>query len=183
MRRLEPSFAKVGTTWSHEPLREDGSTVPGGPTACLPAGRPTANWTGVMSHQHHTFHNPPSATPAVVRAALDRRDIRGALDAMVGCALHGEGDWREAQELYLSLLDHPDHQVQALAATCLGHLARVCRRLDEDRVIAALKGAAVQPHVRATAANALDDIATFLHPRRIRWHSRLRRLRRPWTPR
>lgn len=88
-----------------------------------------------MSHEHHTFHNPPSATPADVRRALDRNDIVGVTDAMVGCALYGDGDWKASQELYLTLLDHPDHQVQALAATCLGHLARVYGQLDEDRVV------------------------------------------------
>ncbi|WBB69038.1 hypothetical protein [Micromonospora sp. WMMD812] len=134
-----------------------------------------------MGHEHHIFHNPPPATPAGVRAALDRDDIVGALDAMVGCALYGDGDWKEAQELYLGLLDHDDQQVQALAATCLGHLARVYGRLDEDRVVAALRQARVMPHVKGTATNALEDIELFLHPRRARWRGRLWRLVRPWT--
>jgi hypothetical protein len=134
---------------------------------------------GVMSHSHHTFRNPPPATPGEVRAAFGRGDLDAALDAMVGCALHGEGDWREAQELYLALLDHPDHQVQALAATCLGHLARVRRRLDEGRVVGALRAARARPHVRGTAGDALDDIGLFLHPRRARWRGRLWRLVHP----
>ncbi|MDO3685791.1 hypothetical protein [Micromonospora sp. C28ISP2-4] len=100
---------------------------------------------------------------------------------MVGCALYGDGDWQEAQELYLELLDHDDHQVQALAATCLGHLARVYRRLDERPVIAALRRARTRPHVRGNATNALDDIEVFLHPRRARRRGRLRRLIPPWT--
>ncbi|AVT41816.1 hypothetical protein C6W10_25605 [Plantactinospora sp. BB1] len=100
---------------------------------------------------------------------------------MVGCALYGDGDWRQSQQLYLALLDHDDHQVQALAATCLGHLARVHRRLDEDRVVVALRQARRRPHVRGTATDALEDIELFLHPRRARWRGRLWRLVRPWT--
>jgi hypothetical protein len=134
-----------------------------------------------MSHQHHTFHNPPSATPADVRTALDREDISAALNAMVGCALYGDGDWRGSQDLYLALLDHNDHQVQALAATCLGHLARVYGRLDEGRVVAALREGRVRPHVKGTATHALEDIELFLHPQRARWRGRLWRLARPWT--
>lgn len=134
-----------------------------------------------MGHLHRTFHNPPSATPADVRRALDRADIPGALDGMVGCALYGDGDCRESQDLFLTLLDHDDRQVQALAATCLGHLARVYRRLDEDRVVAALRRARIRPHVKGTAGDALEDIETFLHPRRARWRWRLWRLIRPWT--
>lgn len=134
-----------------------------------------------MSHEHRTFHNPPPATPADVKTAFDRDDIIGALDAMVGCALYGDGDWREAQELYLALLDHDDQQVQALAATCLGHLARVYGQLDEDRVVAALRQVRTTPYVKGTATVALEDIELYLHPRRARWRGRLWRLARPWT--
>ncbi|MFI7578303.1 hypothetical protein [Micromonospora sp. NPDC049497] len=134
-----------------------------------------------VRHEHHVFHNPPPATPAEVNSALDRGDLPAALDAMVGTALYGDGDWKELQELHLRLLDHEDHQVSALAATCLGHLARVYRRLDEDRVVAALRHARTVPHTSGTADNALDDIETFLHPRRMRWRGRVRTALRPWT--
>lgn len=134
-----------------------------------------------MSHEHNTFYNPPQATPTDVRAALDREDIYAAANAMVGCVLYAGGDWRELQELYLGLLDHGDRQVEALAATCLGHLARVYRHLDEERVVDALRQVSLKPHVRATAANALSDIRIFMHPGRMRRRTCLRRLVRPWT--
>ncbi|MBQ1041441.1 hypothetical protein KBX03_02855 [Micromonospora sp. C72] len=134
-----------------------------------------------MRHEHHVFHNPPSSTPAEVHAALDRGDLSAALDAMVGTALYGDGEWTELQELHLQLLGHEDHQVSALAATCLGHLARVYRQLDERRVVAALREARSLPHIRGTADNALDDIRLFLHPRRARWHGRVWTAVRPWT--
>ena len=111
-----------------------------------------------MGHEHRVFRNPPGATPAGVRAALDRGELFSALDAMVGSVLYGEGDWKELQELYLALLDHEDRQVRLLAATCLGHVARVYGRLDEDLVVPKLR--------RSGSTDALDDIATYLHPRR-----------------
>jgi hypothetical protein len=49
-----------------------------------------------VSHEHRTFHKPASATPGDVRTALDREDISSALEAMVGCALYGDGDWRRS---------------------------------------------------------------------------------------
>jgi hypothetical protein len=134
-----------------------------------------------MCHEHRTFHNPPSATPAEVRAALDRGDLPGALDAMVGTALYGDGDWKELQELHLQLLEHEDHEVSALAATCLGHLARVYRQLDERRVGTALRRARSVPHIRGTATDALEDIEIFLHPTRARWRRRAWRAVRPWA--
>ncbi|HYN94950.1 MAG TPA: hypothetical protein VES42_13965 [Pilimelia sp.] len=134
-----------------------------------------------MAHGHHVFRNPPPATPADVEAALDRGDVPGATDAMVGSVLHGHGHWQELQELYLRLLDHEEPQVRALAATCLGHLARVHGRLDERRVVAALRRMRSAPHGGGTASNALADIAMFLHPRRARWRGRAWRAVRPWT--
>jgi hypothetical protein len=125
----------------------------------------------LMGHEHHRFHNPVSATPIEVRAALDRGEMSNALDAMVGAVLYGDGDWEELQDLYLALLDHHDRQVRLLAATCLGHLARVYGRLDEDRVVPKLR--------QLGATNALSDIEVFLHPRRTRWRGRLRRALRP----
>lgn len=134
-----------------------------------------------MRHEHHVFHNPPSSTPAQVHAALDRGDLSAALDAMVGTALYGDGDFKELQELHLRLLEHEDHQVSALAATCLGHLARVYRRLDERRVVAALRRARALPHTSGTADDALEDIQIFLHPRRARWRRRVWTAIRPWA--
>ena len=126
-----------------------------------------------MSHEHHVFRNPPPATPGEVRAAIDRGELFSALDAMVGAVLYGGGDWKELQELYLGLLDHEDRQVRLLAATCLGHLARVYGRLDEDRVVPELR--------RVGATNALKDIEINLHPRRARWRGRVWKAVRPWT--
>jgi hypothetical protein len=57
-----------------------------------------------VRHSHHVFDNPAPATPVQVRAALHRGDLPEALDAMVGTALYGDGDWKELQDLYLQLL-------------------------------------------------------------------------------
>ncbi|MEU8283862.1 hypothetical protein AB0C01_05940 [Micromonospora sp. NPDC048905] len=134
-----------------------------------------------MADEQRVFLNPPPSTPAEVYAAFDRGDLPAALAAMVGTALYGDGDWREAQELHLRLLEHEDHEASALAATCLGHLARVYRRLDERRVVAALRRALALPHISGTAEDALEDIGMFLHPRRTRWRRRARTAIRPWS--
>jgi hypothetical protein len=132
-----------------------------------------------MSHQHNTFHNPGPATAAMVLAAIERADSSAACDAIVGSALHGDGDWKELQDLYLSLLDGQDPQVSSVATICLGHLARVYRQLEEDRVVPVLRRHRRHPTLGAAAANALDDIELFLHPRRTRLRSRARHLLYP----
>jgi hypothetical protein len=134
-----------------------------------------------VSHEPRLFQSPPPATPADVCAALDRGDVTSALDAMVGTALYHRGDWKELQELHLRLLEHDDRQVSALAATCLGHLARVHRQLDEAQVVGTLRRNRSVPHLAGTVAGALEDIEVFLHRRRTRWRQRLGRAIRPWT--
>ena len=136
-------------------------------------------WT--TGHDHHIVHNPPPATATDVRTALHRGDLPGALDAMVGSVLYGDGDWKELQELYLGLLEHEYWQVRALAATCLGHLARVHGQLYEDRLVPALRSRRSTPYVGDVATTALEDIELFLHPRRARWRGRLWKALRPWT--
>jgi hypothetical protein len=134
-----------------------------------------------VPHERRVFHNPPPATAADVRAALGRGDVPAALDAMVGTALYDLGHWEELQELHLQLLEHDDHQVSSLAATCLGHLARVYRQLDEARVIKALRRKRSVPHMTGTAASALEDIEIFLDPVRTRRRRLVWRAIRPWT--
>lgn len=98
---------------------------------------------------------------------------------MVGSVLHGHGDWQQLQRLYLGLLDHHDSRVRALAATCLGHVARVHRQLDECRVVAALRRHRSSPQTGAAVSNALEDIKIFLHPGRTRWRNLMNRAVRP----
>lgn len=66
--------------------------------------------------------------------------------------------------------------MNALAATCLGHLARVYGHLDEDRVVATLRRVQSIPYVRGAASTALEDSELFLHPRRARWRARMESL-------
>jgi hypothetical protein len=116
---------------------------------------------------------------AEVRAALDSGDFNAAAQAIVGSALHGDGDWRELQELYLELLDHPEQNIRRLGALCLGHLARVHLQLDERRVVPILRRLRRDPEIGGTAEDALGDIADFLHPRRGLWRNRLYQLTHP----
>lgn len=53
--------------------------------------------------------------------------------ALLRLALH-EADWRFVQDLCITLSDNPDVWVRRNCATALGHLARIHRRLDVDKV-------------------------------------------------
>jgi hypothetical protein len=107
------------------------------------------------------YEEPVPATPADVLAALDRGDPQAAAHALVGAAFHYP-DRQAVQDLCLRLLDGPDRSLAAVAATCLGHLARIYGQLDTDTVRAALERQRGDQLVGPRAEDALDDLDTYL---------------------
>jgi hypothetical protein len=113
-----------------------------------------------MSTQR-SYYEPAPTTHESAMAALAAGDIDTLTDSMVGLALH-DSDWRWCQDFYLRVLDHPEEDVRATAAICLGHLARIHRRLDKDRVLPALRARLRDPQVGGTVEDAIADIEQFL---------------------
>lgn len=89
-----------------------------------------------------------TASPAVVCRAL------------VSIAFY-EQDWRWAQDRCLDALSNANPDVRGLAATCLGHVARVHGTLEKARVLAALTPLLSDPVVAGRVEDALNDISTF----------------------
>jgi len=73
-----------------------------------------------------------------------------------------DSDPRAVQDLCLRLLDGGDRPLAAVAATCLGHLARIHRQLDTDAVTAALDRQRGDELVGPRAEDALDDIDLYM---------------------
>jgi hypothetical protein len=84
-------------------------------------------------------------------------------EAILRLALHdSDGDW--VTNHALSLLRHSDSNVRVMAATALGHIARIHGRIDVDRVLPALRLLANDPATAGRAEDALDDIDMFVLP-------------------
>lgn len=80
--------------------------------------------------------------------------------ALVSIALH-EKDWRWAQDRCLELLESKNVEVGAVAATCLGHIARIHKKIDKDRVIPALENFGINSSMFGIVEDAMDDISMF----------------------
>jgi hypothetical protein len=93
--------------------------------------------------------------------AFASADVGRINDALIGLVYH-DPDGRWVQDQCLALLDYPDNDVRGLAVTCLGHIARIHRDLDRDRVLPALEGLRDDPTIGGRAQDALDDIAIYL---------------------
>ena len=81
--------------------------------------------------------------------------------ALVAAAF-SETDWRWVQGQCLFFLTYPDIEVRGLAATCLGHLARIHQKLDLEVVIPALKSHLKDKEIFGQVQEALEDIEMYM---------------------
>ncbi len=93
--------------------------------------------------------------------ALSSSDVERINDALLRLSLFSP-DWRSIQGVCLRFLKHPAADVRGLAATCLGHLARLHRILDLEIVVPALKSLLDDPQAGGRAQDALDDINVYI---------------------
>lgn len=82
-------------------------------------------------------------------------------EALIRVALH-DPDPLWSQMVVLRFVAHDDSEVRGLAATCLGHIARIHRRMDLGIVVPILSKLAEDPLVGGRAEDALDDIRTYM---------------------
>ncbi|MDF3055570.1 MAG: hypothetical protein K0Q74_1477 [Gammaproteobacteria bacterium] len=82
-------------------------------------------------------------------------------NALLAITLYDK-DWRWAQMHCLHFLNHVDSDISGLAATCLGHIARIHHKLDQKLVINALKNRLSDIKISGRVQDALDDIEIFL---------------------
>jgi hypothetical protein len=106
---------------------------------------------GQNSHEHDRS----ALTAAVV--SRDPEWIGRALLAVV----NGDPEWAWLEEQCLGLLVHPDVQVRGLAATSLGHVARLHGHLHASAVDR-LREAQTDATIAGRVHDALSDIDIFL---------------------
>jgi hypothetical protein len=93
-------------------------------------------------------------------AMLASTNAYAATEAILRLALHDpDGTW--VTDRALDLLQSPDADIRAVAATALGHVARIHHAIDRQRVIPALQRLMDNPATAGRAEDALDDIAMF----------------------
>ena len=106
------------------------------------------------------------------RGPLNKEEIEQAFEygspteicqTLVTLALY-DPDWKNVEKYCLRSLEHPDTSVRSVAATCIGHLARLHKTLDLDLVLPALYRHVSDPGqwVAGNVGNALSDIEIFM---------------------
>lgn len=107
------------------------------------------------------YEEPAPVTHADAERAFEFGTPNEACDALVGVALH-DADWRWVQAWCITLLKSKNVAVKGLAATCLGHLARIHRQLDLEVAAPALAEAFEDVEIQGRVEDALSDIKMFM---------------------
>ena len=107
------------------------------------------------------YHEPKPITPVAFERVLERDLPEELCNALVD-ATHSITDRGSVTKVCLRLLAHSNEDVKGAAVTCLGHIARLDRRIDIELVGEGLrclykKEKPLQGRIR----DAVDDIRTF----------------------
>jgi hypothetical protein len=106
------------------------------------------------------FHDVVPISRSEALSAFSGGDVPAIADALVRVAFHDE-DWRWAQARCLEFVSNDDATLRGVAATCLGHVARIHRRIDLDAVMPAINVLMNDPENAGRARDALDDIEQY----------------------
>lgn len=106
------------------------------------------------------YEEPEPITRAAYEYIVATGTEEARRSALVGLTLHGHCPDYVSGEC-LRLLRSSSWQMRAVAATCLGHLARIHGRLDSDGIRPALRALLDDPRTAGAAEDALEDIAMF----------------------
>jgi hypothetical protein len=98
---------------------------------------------------------------ATLEYSLASKDPNEIANALYSATRH-DPDWKWVQGYCLTFLDSAYAQVRWVAATCLGDLATIHRRMDLDLVLPALQKAARDPLTAYAAEESLSNIKHFI---------------------
>ena len=96
-----------------------------------------------------------------IEILLKSPDLPDMQDGLLSAAYY-DSDWRWVQSRCLELLVHPNRDMRWLAATCLGHVARIHHELDLEVVLPALSLAKRDMSIAFGVEDALEDIRFLL---------------------
>lgn len=107
------------------------------------------------------YEEPTPIMRAEAEAAFSCDNPATVCNALVRVTFH-DPDWRWVQEKCLLFARHSSPEIRGLAVTCFGHIARIHRVLDMEKVLPVLESLLKDPEIGGRAEDALDDIDTYV---------------------
>src|SRR5262249_33543427 len=108
-----------------------------------------------------TYHEPTPMSRSELQEAFSSDDSQRVAYAMVSAAFF-ESNWAWAEGQFLHFASNAAPEIRALAATCLGHLARIHHQLHLDIVLPVLQALKADPATSGAAEDAIADLKIFL---------------------
>ncbi len=109
--------------------------------------------------QRMTYHESHPVTSEDAEAAFASNNPEAIAFALVNVVFH-DPDWRWVQERCLEFTQHSNASVRQIAVTCLGHVARIHRKLDLEKVSQTLSKLSYDPEIQVE--DAISDIRIFM---------------------
>lgn len=107
------------------------------------------------------FHDVQPIDRRLAEKIFNSNNFDEICDALIRITYY-DSDYKWVQGKCIMLLKGNDLSIKRLAITCLGHLARIHKKLDKELVVALLKKLKEDKDVSGAAEDALDDIDIFL---------------------
>lgn len=107
------------------------------------------------------YHQPQNFDKDEAVIFLESCDAQKVCNALVGIAYNCQ-DWEWVERQCLEYTKHPNNDVRALAVTCLGHVVRIHRKLNLDRVLPRLKELESDDLISGRVEDVYDDIETYI---------------------
>jgi len=105
------------------------------------------------------YHEIGSKSRAELEALIDSGNEAAIIDALLSAAYP---DWKWVQGICLRFLGHADPGVRSNALICIGHIARIHKKLDLELVLPELLALKQDAQMGPYADEALADIHFFL---------------------
>ena len=107
------------------------------------------------------YKESPEINKKDAEAAFASGNVKSICEALVSISLY-EKDGKWAQNKCLEFLGSENSEIKAVAVTGLGHIARVHRQLDKEKVLAALASNQYDVAIAGQIEDAIDDINMFV---------------------
>ncbi|HEY1067138.1 MAG TPA: hypothetical protein VGE52_13550 [Pirellulales bacterium] len=107
------------------------------------------------------YVQPKRLSIAAANAALLSEDSSRIIEAIYSLSLYDSDDG-QAESVCLALLEHHDISVRRAAVQCLGHIARLTRKLNLEQVLPMLSSLSGNDQLSGQVADALDDLQMYL---------------------
>jgi hypothetical protein len=107
------------------------------------------------------FNNPQPKTQEELEQNFNSKDVNLITESLVSLSFY-EKDWQWAQNICLNFLNSDNPDISGLAATALGHIARINHKLDKVKVKQALENKLNDPLIGGRVQDALDDLEIYL---------------------